>query len=355
MTGVAVNPQPRPTVASQAQPRIDTDPSGTVPGKQGRTDHPSGPRAGALTKLGEVARKVMNSIAAALPTARRLRSLQQAQAQFRALLLDTPTALTAPKANADTIEAALTRAGLAARALQRAGGDPRKEIEALIGGFVRTADDRQLSKLVAAFGSDAVGQAQARLTERPQAARLLLEMQRQVNTELTSRIDSVAGNAIGAALASVQNGSSRQRIADKIHFAFDSAVPLVKLGVLRSGEATDAAIDAVVLNQLATLLLPADLAALLRNMHSEDLARLARTGTATHPPALLAALQAVEAEIQARPHRLEEELATRVREFNSRYPPSPRPPHEARSRCLRSGPCRGGRPGARAAGASRNS
>ncbi len=236
---------------------IVTDSPEIFPGKGVKTDIPSGPRAGVLVRLRAVTRKIMESIVAALPAGRRLRNLQLAQQEFANNLKDTMWVLTMPLMKpvieyvevARQIDETFARLGRSTNELRQAGGSLHEALEPFE-TWLRNAPPEALNKLAMVFGGEPGVGATRYLAERGHAERMLMEMEARVNTELTRRIDSAAQEALGAARESLGKGSPPQQIADKIHAAFDSAVPFVKLGALEGSSRTEAIVDRFVATEL---------------------------------------------------------------------------------------------------------
>lgn len=276
-------------------------------------ERPGNPRAGLLGKLGALFNRFASRLSVTEPSTGRLLNAQRAERQLAEGIVRTVDTLASR--GASEIEEALVRTGTTSRSVGLAGGNRHAALEKLT-EHLSNLDSTQLQQLAIRLRDDAVGKAQSSLADRPEAAQLLMEIELAVNSELTRRIDSTVDRALQSASTGLWSGDAPARIEDNLHFAFDSAVPLVKLGVLRAGEETDAAVDRIVLERLGHLP-EADQKSLLAQMNTKDLARLRRAGVA--PSSAPAVSARVEAEISARPERLSAAFERQALDFSNRY------------------------------------
>ncbi len=286
-----------------------------LPGDCVEAGEPTASRATLRGRISTLFSAIASRIASAMPSLGRLPNTQRAVRQFTVELSQTLDTLASPGATADAIENALVHAGAALRAVRSARGVPRAELERAT-AKLRQSDSGKLRQLAIALRGPALQRAQSSLADRPEAALVLMEIERTVNSELTRQIDSTIDQTLRSALDGLQSGRPPERIEDDLHFAFDSAVPLVRIGVAHGGDTTDAAIDHVVLERLDRLP-KGDRAALLDCMNTKDLARLQRASTLS--PTALSVTAQVTAESSTRPTRLAEAFAQQALEFARCY------------------------------------
>ncbi len=272
------------------------------------------PRTGLVGKIGTFFSAIAKRFSPAISASGRLPDPQRAARQLANALAHVVDTLASRGATPAAIESALVHAGTASQTLKAAGSTARTVLEDLKDNL-RKADSPALYELAIALRASAAENAQSSLADRPEAAQLLMEIETAVNAELTHRIDFTVDKVLQSTIAALELANPHASIEDNLHFAFDIAVPLVKLGVLQGGDATDAAIDRVVLERLDRLSAHQQ-TALLGHMNTRDLGRLRVAGA---PPApLLAVTKSIVAEIAARPERLAATFEQQAQNFTIR-------------------------------------
>lgn len=232
------------------------------------------------------------------------------------------------------------------RQLARAGGAALTSYAQLFAEHVQHLSDDELRRcLIAARSPEAQDKQykhtlgdERRLDGELDKVRALMELETSIATEMIRRIDRVIEASVQRTFDAIDAGEPPERIAEHAHFVFDSAVPLVKAGVIAEDEMNREALDDAVLKHLDKL--PQEqLNALLQHLPAEDLLRLRGDGKSQPKQAnakvtsRLAScwgrqvtqrtdakvMNALAREIVARPGRLAADVVREAKDFYARF------------------------------------